>query len=122
MRWFRTNSWCSGWVALFALTLQLGLSFGHLHLGHAHATTLTAAVDAQDSNAAPEPSDSDDEHESHYCAIYAINALLSGAQIATAPVIPAVAAPILADVSIATSRACSEVRHHAFRSRAPPLS
>jgi hypothetical protein len=49
-------------------------------------------------------------------------ALLSGAQLATAPVIPAPIAPVVADVSTASAAVCLELCHNAFRSRAPPLS
>lgn len=31
MTWFRSNSRASAWTALFALALQLYLSFGHIH-------------------------------------------------------------------------------------------
>ena len=59
---------------------------------------------------------------SHYCAIYAVNALLSGAQVAAAPLIPTPAAAAIADVSIATAGIRTEVRRPAFHSRAPPIS
>ena len=34
MRWFRSHKQAWGWVSLFALVLQLGLSFGHVHGTH----------------------------------------------------------------------------------------
>jgi hypothetical protein len=72
----------------------------------------------------PQPPDHEheDDHESHYCAIYAVNALLSGAQVAAAPLIPTLAAWAIADISIATAAVGAGVRRTAFRSRAPPLS
>ena len=120
MRWFRSSRRSWGWLALLALTLQLGLSFGHVHVARAiHAGRVTPA---QNDGAAPQPPDQDDDHESHYCAIYAVNALLSGAQVAAAPVIPVPAAWAIADVSIAPGVAGAGVRRPAFHSRAPPLS
>jgi hypothetical protein len=121
MRWFRSSRRSWGWLALLALTLQLGMSFGHLHVAHAlHPGLVTPA---QDDVAAPLPPDHDDDHESHYCPIYAVNALLSGAQVAAAPVIPTPAAWAIAQVvSLAHGVAGAGVRRAAFHSRAPPLS
>jgi hypothetical protein len=121
MRWFRFRRRRWSGVALLALALQLGLSFGHLH-AHAHHPAFIAASDAPAGAATAQPLDNDDEHESHYCAIYAVNALLSGAQVAAAPVIPAVVARAAPDVPSATAAVCLRSRHAAFRSRAPPLS
>ena len=121
MRWFRSNRRRWGWLALCALALQLGLSFGHVHVAHGGHAGL--ATPAQSDAATPQPPpDHEDDHESHYCAIYAVNALLSGAQVAAAPLIPTPAAAAIADVSIATAGIRTEVRRPAFQSRAPPLS
>jgi len=117
MRWFRSNRRRWGWLALWALALQLGLSFGHVHVAHGSHAGL--ATPAQSDAATPQPPP---DHESHYCAIYAVNALLSGAQVAAAPLIPTPAAAAIADVSIATAGIRTEVRRPAFQSRAPPLS
>ena len=118
MRWFRSSRRPWGWLALWALALQLGLSFGHVHVAHAIHPGL------QHDGAAPQPPDHENEgdHESHYCAIYAVNALLTGAQVAAAPLIPTLAAWAIADISIATAAVGAGVRRTAFRSRAPPLS
>ena len=121
MRWFRSNRRRWGWLALWALALQLGLSFGHIHVAHGGHAGL--ATPAQSDAATPQPPpDHEDDHESHYCAIYAVNALLSGAQVAAAPLIPTLAAWAIADISIATAAVGAGVRRTAFRSRAPPLS
>jgi hypothetical protein len=121
MRWFRSSRRPWGWLALLALALQLGLSFGHVHLAYASHPGLVATP-AQNDAATPQPPDHEDDHESHYCAIYAINALLSGAEVAAPPVIPTPAAWAVADVSIATAVVRAGFRRPAFRSRAPPLS
>jgi hypothetical protein len=121
MRWFRLRRRGWGWVALLALVLQLGLSFGHLH-AHEHHPNLVIGSEAPAAAPTWQQPGGDDDHESHYCAIYAINALLSGAQLATAPVIPAQIAPAVANVSTASAAACLDSCHNAFRSRAPPLS
>jgi hypothetical protein len=120
MRWFRLRRRRWSWVALLALALQLALSFGHLHV-HAHHPALIAASDAP-ASAATQPPDSDDDHESHYCAIYAINALLSGGQIASAPVVLALVAPDSAGITIVPEAAPIVASRAAFNSRAPPHS
>jgi hypothetical protein len=120
MHWFRSSRRAWGWVTALTLALQLGLSFGHVHVAHVGQHGLAAP--AENHAATPQPLDHDDDHESHYCAIYAINALLSGAQVAAAPPIPTPAVWAVADVSIAAAAVCLRSRHAAFRSRAPPLS
>src|SRR5262249_50373279 len=106
------------WVALLALAIQLGLSFGHVHglNGEHPAAVWTAAIDGNSSSAPQNDADHDDD----YCAICAVLAMLSGAQTASAPVIavPVLSAPI-AKLSSATPIRSEPVRI-AFRSRAPP--
>ena len=119
MRWLRTSRRPWGWLTLLALALQLGLSFGHVHVAYGHPGLATPA---QNDAATPQPPDHDDDHQSQYCAIYAVNALLSGAQVAAAPLIPTPAAWAIADVLIATAAVGAGVRRPAFQSRAPPLS
>ena len=46
MRWVRLNRRPWAWLALLALTLQLGMAFGHVHGLLAVEPTLTATVDA----------------------------------------------------------------------------
>jgi hypothetical protein len=104
-------------MALLTLALQLGLSFGHLH-AHAHRP----AFDAPAGAATPHPPDGDDDHDSRYCATYAINALLGGAQVAAAPTIPAPAARTASEVAKIPTAVCVGSRHDGFRSRAPPLA
>src|SRR5919112_4378870 len=84
MRGLRESRRPWGWLALFALALQLGLSFGHVHAGHGGNAAFVAP--APNIAATSQPADEDDD-EAH-CSICAINALLSGAQVAAAPVIP----------------------------------
>lgn len=80
-RWFQPMGWFRGqrrlwaWMALMALALQLGLSFGHIHVEtYRHAPELAAA--------APEGSRQDhgDTSDRDYCPSCAILSLLAGAQ------------------------------------------
>jgi len=120
MRWFRSRRSWVGCLALFALLLQLGLSFGHHHglaVGHPHA--VQAGVPAGDGNdpAAPQHRGRDD-----YCAICAVLAQLGGAQIAVGPALPHPIALSSAALSLPAEIARGETHRFAFRSRAPPLS
>jgi hypothetical protein len=100
---------------LFSLALQLALSFGHVDGVAAHRPAVMAMADGP---GAPQPVSNDDP----YCAICATLAMLSGAQIASAPAIAPVVVSISAEIAI-TSEAAAAVRCcAAFRSRAPPIS
>ncbi|MCX7312199.1 MAG: DUF2946 domain-containing protein [Hyphomicrobiales bacterium] len=99
-------------MALLALTLQLGLSFGHVHAAHASAPALTTTADH------PETGDHDDD----YCATCAILALLTGAQTATAATIAPQAAVTTAEINATPEAARAMSPRPAFQSRAPPLS
>ena len=83
MQWFRAKRSPSGYAALFALALQLALSFGHLHLGELALgkTTLAAAANAPDSQAPPGTVPDRDE----VCAICAIISLSGALLISDAP-------------------------------------
>jgi len=114
MRWLRSNRRPWAWVALLALTLQLGLAFGHVHA--------TPVLNTALSTAAPPQSDAGDPGDTDYCATCAILALLTGAQTATAPVVllPNSLAP--AEITLAPDPVRVVAAQAAFRSRAPPLS
>jgi hypothetical protein len=120
MGWFRSNRRLWGIAALVALSLQIALSFGHVHGIHTDRPTVVAAgVSDYEVGSATQPSG--DDHDSHYCAIYAINALLSGAQVATAPVVLASAALASTEIAIPGEALRVASRRVAFHSRAPPL-
>jgi hypothetical protein len=124
VRWWRAHRQVGGRVALFALLLQLALSFGHVHVAHADEPGLAVAPasDARGGSATPQPQHPDEDHDSHYCAIYAILALLTGAQTAAAPVIAMPAPQPVVVAPIAAAAVGLAARHASFRSRAPPLS
>jgi hypothetical protein len=56
MRWFRRNMRFGSWCALFALAIQLGLSFGHLHFASSAATSALTSAAAKAAGSADEPS------------------------------------------------------------------
>ena len=115
MLWFRRRCRYAAGVALLALALQFGLSFGHTHALHIlqPAASLTAPAD----DGSSPPSNHDDDN---YCSICAVLVLLTNAQTASAPAIvpPVVLAaaeqPSLPETILSGSQCV------AFRSRAPP--
>jgi hypothetical protein len=114
MRWLRANKRPWAWVALLALTLQLGLAFGHVHVAATSATTLSATASPQN--------DTGDTGDADYCATCAILALLTGAQTAAAPVVTPSISFVSTEITLAPDRVRIITPQAAFRSRAPPLS
>lgn len=83
MRWFRANRRSCGWLALLALAIQLGLSFGHVHADDDTQRTAVPLVVAllggnAPTDAGPVPTPADHEPHGHAgdaCPICAIIAL-----------------------------------------------
>ena len=110
-------------VALLALLLQLALSFDHVHLAHADwAAAAIAAATSDFAVIASPPQRGSDEDPDDYCSTCAILALLTGSQIAVAPVLAAPAVHTIAVAPIVAVAVRLVRRHDAFRSRAPPHS
>jgi hypothetical protein len=123
MRWFRTERSFGSGLALFALALQLVLSFGHVHLGELRSGSTVAVVantkapDSQPSPAQHPANDTDD-----CCPICAAIHLTATSFLPQAPQIPLPFA----------SRTIEHFNHFAFtfvapqrtpfQSRAPPLA
>ena len=117
MGWVRSNRRVGGWFALFALTLQLALSFGHVHgIAAPHGTEVAAVAFAAPQPATGDPDDND------YCAICAVVTLLTGAQTATAPIFTPPVAIASAEIVVAAEAPLLDAQYAAFRSRAPPQS
>jgi len=119
MRWIRRRQQCCGWLALFALTIQLVLSFGHVHGLPTGGPSVVAAIAGTADT--PQPAGGE-QHDDDYCAICAVLAMLSGAQTATAPALPVLVALASDKITFAAETAPAAVTWTAFRSRAPPIS
>jgi hypothetical protein len=116
MRWIRGRRKGGGWLALFALTLQLALSFGHMHaedfVRASHGLTIVTQ------GGADAPRDVDHDHLG--CATCA-TVHLAGTLLLPAP--PAVALPsdiIAARLSARHRDARQSARALAFHARGPP--
>jgi hypothetical protein len=99
MRWFRAKRRSCGWLALFALAVQIGLSFGHVHAddgGHRAIVPIVAALFGGNGPADPGPIPRPADHEPHgladdTCGICAVIAL-AGSLLLPEP--PALALPV----------------------------
>jgi hypothetical protein len=119
MGWFRWHRRVGAWLALVALALQLGFSFGHVH---PLLPDQALEHQAENSQSAPDHPDHDGAGHNEFCAIYAVQSLLAGGQTADAP---SLSGPVdFAAATVPQSAVAFTPEHPrtAFRSRAPPLS
>jgi len=133
VNWFRSNIRHGSRVALLALAIQFGLSFGHFHGIAAQAAPATQSFSA-DRPAAPDAALSElarrqptsnhdsDHHPGDVCAICAVIALANAVLFATPPLLQL---PQAIELSYLTTDAefvhLNAVRV-AFQPRAPPIS
>jgi hypothetical protein len=133
MKWFRSNIQHGARLALLALALQFGLSFGHFHVGAAQAATIqpiaahsdisSATLDAVDPSAAlPASHDDSDHHPSESCALCAIIALASTVLSVTPPVILLPQAEAFLYLVTDAAFVDPNPARVAFQPRAPPAS
>jgi hypothetical protein len=125
MNWCRSRGRSAAGLALFALALQMVLSFGHLHRDDLGLPPLRAPDQTQvtaHANPAPHPGNPDQQPASDdYCAICASMMLVATAVPSLPPVLP-VPEPVR-PVWAATASAHTLKLDIAlsFRARAPPL-
>ena len=136
MTWFRKHLKHGSRLALFALAIQFGLSFGHFHALSARAapaiaTGLTQAdldyalAPQQTSSEAAktqQPSSPDTDHTADACAICAVISLASNVLFATPPLLQLPQAVELLYLTVDAEFAHLNSLHPAFQSRAPPAS
>jgi hypothetical protein len=134
MKWFRSNIKHGSRLALLALALQFGLSFGHFHAGAAQAAAqaiqsvvaqadISATADAVEQSAQLPASDHDsDHHPGENCAVCAVIALAGTVLFATPPVLRLPQAE--AFLYLVTDAAFADLNSVgvAFQPRAPPAS
>ena len=123
MRWFRRNIRFGSWCALFALAIQLVLSFGHLHFASSAAAAALASAAAAPLTGAPDnpPAPSKHSRVADYCTICA-SIHLAGLQ-TTEP--SSLLAPHRSGAVRLTVGVETTPRAHSglpFNARAPPLA
>jgi len=118
MHWFRWSQGRTTYVALFALALQLLLSFGHVHLEDlALGKTTTAA--AQKASESREPAGTVPDRDEG-CAICAIIGLAGTPLIADAPALLFADAQHAALLPDLVAVLVSDHTRAQFQARAPP--
>jgi hypothetical protein len=138
MKWFRANTRHGSRLALFALLVQFGLSFGHFHGAAAQAapaiqtgltdadlaTAASLATQRTGSEAAQkQPSNHDtDQQPADTCAICAVISLANNFLFATPPLLDLPRAGELLYLTTDAEFAHLGSHHPAFQSRAPPVS
>ena len=138
MAWVRSNIKCVSRIALFAMVIQLALSFGHFHPIVSAATSapefgsapsqpsfsgsLSSRVANAQSARQPGSNHSSDEHPGDICAICAVMAMANAALFALPPALPLPQATEFAHSALGgESLRVASVRI-AFQPRAPPIS
>ena len=136
MKWFRKHLKHGSRLALFALAIQFGLSFGHFHALSARAAPAIATGLTQadlDYALAPQqtlseaaktqqPSSPDTDHTADACAICAVISLANNVLFATPPLLQLPQAVELLYLTVDAEFAHLNSLHPAFQSRAPPAS
>ena len=137
MKWFRANIKNGARLALLALALQFGLSFGHFHAGAAQpAATAVQSVAAQSGTPAvlaapdaveqsaqlPAPHDDSDQHSREACAVCAVIALAGS--VLSAPQPSLLSPPPTGRLFLNTDADFAHLAPvgGAFQPRAPPAS
>ncbi|WP_315834625.1 DUF2946 domain-containing protein [Bradyrhizobium prioriisuperbiae] len=124
MSWVRSKVRQAALLALFALAIQLVLSFGHFHDSLVHASSLTAQAAASQqvitflSSPNPHPDGLADDD----CAICASIELLDTLVAVVAPALPVPPTFAIRIETASTDFTLPELSRAAFRSRAPPRS
>jgi len=125
MQWVSANRKVGSTLALFALALQIVLSFGHVHLGTQNHSRLAAAVSAASVPATDDSGQPPAQRRSHgvddYCAICASIQLLGASLVAVAPLLPLPFARADTQFSVGAGVLVAP-RRAPFQSRAPPVA
>lgn len=124
MHWFRRQIRHGSLLALFALAINLVLSFGHVHAPagkHSDAGQFALSTVAPTGGGGPSQ-DGDRGHPDDFCPICMAAAAMGNALTSTPPALPVQFAISSIEHSVAPQVALVEPGHRAFYSRGPPLS
>jgi hypothetical protein len=123
MRWFRDTIRQGTWLALIALAINLGLSFGHFHAVDGRvpgrgiaATSIASADDGQ------KQGDPNDGHADYLCPICMAATAMASPLASPPPVLAAHFDYITIDRTVVSVVAVAEPPRAAFQSRGPPIS
>jgi len=124
MRWFRSRSKLSSYLALFALAFQLAVSFGHVHLDEIAPRSAAAAAFAStqsDVNAPSSPTGREDVADD-CCPICTLIHLAGALVPAATPALPlpSMFGHLRLAAAVEFDLAASQTA--LFRARAPPIA
>ena len=125
MRWFRDTLRQGSWLALIALAINLGLSFGHIHAidggvsGHGIAA-VAASITSPDNG--HKPGHPDHDHADDLCPICMAATSMASTLASAPPTLPSKFSYVTIDRTIEPVFALVEPPAAAFQSRGPPIS
>jgi hypothetical protein len=124
MRWFRDNVRHGSWLALLALVINFGLSFGHLHATNGKSTesgliSLIAAASSDNDRTQGQPGDTGADD---LCPICTAVLAMANALASAPPVLLVEFAGLNLDLPIEPLLVFVERPTAAFQSRGPPIS
>ena len=122
MSWFRSRARLGAWLALFALTLQLALTFGHIHLDRAGPLTIDSTIAAAPSSNDPAAPAAPDNAADDYCALCALVHLAGSLTPAEAPALPVPIAFVRPTPPSAVSIGLTASKFTLLQARAPPTA
>ena len=124
MRWFRDTIRQGSWLALIALTINLGLSLGHFHPidGNGSGRRIAAPSFVASPNDGQRQGAPDDGHADYLCPICMAGTAMASGLASTPPALPLQIANVSIDRPIERVLAFVEPPRAAFRSRGPPIS
>jgi S1-C subfamily serine protease len=125
MRWFRDTIRQGTWLALIALAINLGLSFGHFHAidgkasGRGIAAVAASIASPDDGQKQGNP---DDSHADYLCPICMAATAMASALAPAPPALPLEFNNVTIDRTVVSVLVLVEPPRAAFQSRGPPIS
>jgi hypothetical protein len=125
MRWFRDTIRQGTWLALIALAMNLGLSFGHFHaidgkVSGRGITAVAASIASLDDG--QKQRNPHDGHADYRCPICMAATAMASALTSVPPALPLEFANVTIDRTTVSVLVLVEPPRAAFQSRGPPIS
>jgi Protein of unknown function (DUF2946) len=124
MRWFRDTLRQGSWLALIALAINLGLSFGHIHAidGGVSGRGIATAASIASPDHSQKHGHPDHGHADDLCPICMAATSMASALASAPPTLPSKFANVTINRTIEPVFALVEPPPAAFQSRGPPIS
>jgi hypothetical protein len=124
MRWFRSKIRHGSWLALFALVINLGLSFGHFHAidGKRVGNGSTSLITVASSDTGRTQNHPDDTGADYLCPICTAVSAMAHALASTLSAVAVEFTATSLDQPVKARLDFFEQPAAAFQSRAPPIS